>query len=333
MKAKKNTLALICVLVLIGILPLFIKNSYVIHMLIMMLFYAYLATSWNVMGGFLGYTAIGNGAYLAVGCYVTGALYKFYNINPMIGMLIAGVISLVLAFIIGYPCFRLRGSYYIMASMALLSIIRLIITNNQFVLGMEWGGGAGFRLPWTGEAMALQWVSKIPYYYIMLGLFAVGILISIVIKNTKLGYYFSAIKTNQAAAETLGVPTSRYKLISQLLSAFMTCIAGAFYVVFVMFIDPSRIVGFSLSFEILIYAIVGGADTIWGPTIGAVILYPLTELLRNAMPTQYSSLATAVFGLVLMVAVYYLPSGIYPSCAQVYEYIKHKVRTKRKQQT
>jgi branched-chain amino acid transport system permease protein len=290
----------------------------------MTMFFAYLASSWNVLGGYCGHFALGNGVFIGIGAYVTGLLFKQDHISPYIGMIIAALFSGVLSLIMSYPCFKLRGSYYVLSTVALLYVFRIIILNEPVLFGYQAGASMGLRIPWRGGAFDMQFYSKIPYYYIIMFLLFVAIAISIYLSNSKTGYYFSSIVTNQEAAESLGVNTTLYKLIAQFISASLTAIGGGFYVMFIMFLDPNRVLSYGFSIEIMLYAVMGGMGTVWGPVMGAMVLYPMNEMLRTTLGTTFAGLSPAIYGLILMLIVYYMPKGVLPWISTLYQRQKLK---------
>ena len=323
-RALKPYFALIVFAAVFLLLPLVARASYLIHMLVMTMLFAYLASAWNIIGGFVGQFSLGNGVYIGIGGYIAACLFKFNNVSPWFGILIAGVITGLLAMIVNYPCFRLRGTYYSLSTVAILYVVKIFMTNNNEVLGYKTGGSMGLRLSYIGGFKNMQFVSKVPYYYIMLAMLIIIIGVSIFIKNSKSGFYYSAISTNQEAARALGVNATAYKMKAQFLSAFFTAVGGGFYVVYIMYLDPTRVLGYSMSIQILLYAIVGGSGTIWGPVLGGLILYPASEGLRTLIGTSAAGLATALYGLLLMLVIYFMPQGVMPFCVEKFKALRRK---------
>lgn len=303
--------ALLIFAIIFALVPLFVRE-YSIHMVIMMMFFAYLASAWNIIGGFAGQFALGNGVYIGIGGYIAAVLYKFVGVTPWVGLIIAGLIAGIIGMLISYPCFKLRGTYFALASAAVLYVVKLFMTANNTVLGFETGGSMGIKIAYEGGFWNMQFVHKTPYYYIMLILLVIVIAVSIFIKNSKAGYYFAAISTNQEAASSLGVNTTAYKLRAQFLSSFFTAVGGGFYAIYIMYIDPTRVLSYGMSIQILLYAIVGGANTVWGPVLGGLILYPLNETLRTAIGTQGAGISATLYGLLLMLVIAFMPSGVLP---------------------
>ena len=321
--------SLLIVTAILAVLPLALGSSqYLIHAGVMMLWWGYMATAWNVMGGLLGHYAMGNGIYMAVGAYVTGALFKYAGMSPWLGMIVAALITCVISCLAALPCFRLRGTYYALSTVALLFIGKTVITNEQYIFGIDFGASLGFRVPYVGGFANMQFVNKEPYFYIMLALFALAIALVITINYSKVGYYFGAIKSNQEAAEAVGVDTTKYKLLAQFICTFLTAVGGGFYVMFLLYLDPSRVLQYGFSIEILLFAIVGGLGTVWGPAVGAFILYPLSEFMRVAFGDA-GSLSKAGYALIFMLIVFFMPKGVFPWMAAKTNEIMGKLKAKK----
>ncbi len=304
--------SLIIFAVLAALVPLAARTEYTLHTFCMMMLYAFLSSSWNILGGFCGHFSLGNGLYMGLGAYITAAMFKYGNISPWISMVAGALVAAIISIIVSYPCFKLRGSYYCLCTGAVLSLFRLVICNEQKIFGFDLGASVGLRIPWRGGVGNIQFESKMSYYYMILVLLAVVIFISIFLQYSKTGYYFSAITTNQEAAEALGVNTTSFKLKAQAMSAFLTALGGSFYLMLIMYIDPNRILGAAFSIEIMMYAVIGGIGSVWGPVLGALVLYPISEGLRGALGTNASGIPTAVYGLIMMLVIYFMPKGIFP---------------------
>ncbi len=329
----KKCYPIFVLIVILSLLPLGLKSSFMVHTMIIILLNAYYAVSWNILGGFTGHFSLGNGAYIAIGGYVTGLLYTYNGITPWLGIIIGGVIAGLISLVISYPCFRLRGSYYTLSTMALLQVINIIVMSQPIILGYDTGGSRGMSVPWNGSFWAMQFVSKVPYYYIIVVLLFILMLASTYIKNSKTGYYFTAICTNQEAAASLGVPVLGYKLRAQFISAFFSALGGGFYCMFFTYLDPSRLLGASFSIEIMLLAVVGGMGQVWGPIAGAFIMVPISEYLRGALPTQLSGLPSVIYGAILMLVIFFLPTGLLDPIVKWVKKLWQKAFKNRKQES
>ncbi|HWQ77776.1 MAG TPA: branched-chain amino acid ABC transporter permease [Anaerovoracaceae bacterium] len=318
------------ILVLLAIfLPIFVKQTYVIQMLIMVLLYTYWASSWNIIGGLAGQFSLGHGAYIGIGAYVSTVLWIQSGVSPWIGMMIGGLISGLVSLIIGLPTFRLRGSYFTLATIALLFAIQIFFTTESTIFGYHTGGAMGLKVPWEGTVGAMQFMDKMWYYYLILAMLIIAVLITKWIISSKTGYYLAAINTNQEAADSLGVNITYYKMKAQFISAFLTAAGGTFYAQLVLFIDPTRIFGYDLSVQFVFLAVIGGMGSLWGPVIGALLLSPLSSLLNSYLGSQMAGLSIIVYGLVMMLIVYYMPSGIHKHVIRLFDWMLGEGKSKK----
>ena len=314
---KKHIAILLAILLAIALVPVFDNDPYFLQIFIMIMLFAYWGTSWNIISGFAGQMSLGHAAFAGIGAYTSTVLFINYGLSPWLGMLVGGVIAGGFGLLIGYPCFKLRGTYFTLATIAFLNVIRILVLANQTVLGFDIRGAQGLSVPWRGDSLAnMQFLSKTPYFYLILALLLLVVLISYLIKESRMGYYLAAIKTNQEAANSLGVNVTRYKLVAQFISVFFTAIGGSFYAQFILFIDPQRLLGFDLSLEIAIIALIGGQGSVLGPVLGAFILVPVAELTRAHISGELAALPVILYGLSLMVIIYYLPEGVHKYIAR-----------------
>ena len=324
--SRKKILAAAVVIILGAFVPLFVTRSLVLQYMINMLIFAYLAQSWNIIGGYAGQLALGNGVYLGIGAYVAAGLYTYEGISPWIGMLIAGAVAAVIAFIVGRITFRLEGSYFALATVAVLHIIRITFISNDTILGYKTKGALSFNIDWQGGLANMQFSERSGYYWLFLGLLAVGLIISAYIKNSKMGYYLQAICTNPDAAGSLGVNVMGMKVLANCISSSMIAVGGAMYAFYLSVIDPSSVLGYDMSISILLFAIIGGRDTLLGPILAAFVMAPLNNILRGIVGASVSGLAEVIYGLVLMVAIYFMPKGVWPTLVKLYQTkVKKKV--------
>jgi branched-chain amino acid transport system permease protein len=298
-------------ILIIAALPLLNSKPYFLQVFIMIMLFAYLSSAWNIIGGYTGLLSLGHSAYMGIGAYVSTILFIEYHLTPWVGMIIGGLIAGLFSLLIGYPTFKLRGTYYTLATIAFLNVIGIVVLANQTIFGFTIRGAQGLSIPWKGNSLLnMQFTSKVPYYYLILGFLLLVVGTSYFIKRSRMGYYLAAIKTNQEAASSLGVNVTYYKLLAQLISAFFTAVGGTFYAQFILFIDPLRLLGFDLSFEMALFSVIGGQGTVLGPILGAFILVPISELTRSSITGNLAALPVIIYGLCLMVIIYYLPEGI-----------------------
>ncbi|MGD0627192.1 MAG: branched-chain amino acid ABC transporter permease, partial [Thermodesulfobacteriota bacterium] len=291
--------------------PLFLENQYFLQIMIMTFFFAYLAGCWNLVGGGVGLFSMGHAAFVGLGAYTSTILFMHNHLTPWLGMLAGGGTAVVAAIIIGYPCFKLRGVYFSLATLAFVSILQMVITTTRHVGGFDVGAGEGLIIPVLGHSPGqLQFLSKAYYYWIILGMLGLVTWVADRLKASKMGYYMLAIKLDQEAADSLGVNVVKYKLICWCLSAFLTALGGTFYAQLLLYVAPDRLLSIPLSLELIITTLIGGIGTIAGPIIGAFILIPIGEILRMQLGGQYALVQVIIYGTILIAIILFLPKGI-----------------------
>ena len=303
----------VALLALIVLPPLLNLSNSIWSILITVLLYMFYASSWNFMGGYTGLFSLGSGIYIGLGAYITACLYLYAGLTPWIGIPVAALVTALISLALGYPTFKLQSIYYSFATFALLQIMQVIFKNFKTFFGLfKLGGAEGLKLSITSDNPGMmQFLSKVPYYYIILFLLVAVLLISYYISHSKRGFYFRAISANMDAASSLGVSVINMKLQAQFLSAFFSAIGGGFYCMFLGYIDPAKLFGTDLSINVMIFCVVGGANTLWGPVLGAGLMYTV-----NRIVTLYASnvpgLANIIFGAVLMLVIFFMPGGLIP---------------------
>lgn len=292
-------------------LPLVVRDSYFIHSCIVVLFFAYMATSWNFVCGYVGQLSIGHAMFAGVGGYTTVLLLTRLGLSPWVGMLVGGGLAALLSVVVGYPTFRLKGPYFALTTIAFAEMIRIWVENTDTFLGIPLNGASGLTVPLVGESLFfLQFNDKVPYYYVILTMLGLALMATWQLERSKLGFYLKAIRGDRDAAEALGISPTRYQLVALAISAFMTGIGGGFYAQFFRYVNAERLIGVDLSIDMALMSIIGGQGTIFGPLLGAVLLAPLAEITRGYLGGSLLGLHIVVYGVILILAVLYLPKGL-----------------------
>jgi len=278
------------------------------RMMILIFLYAMLGQAWNILGGFAGQVSLGQAAFFGVGAYTSTMLLVRLGLTPWLGMIAGGLVAAALSQLIGYPSFRLKGHYFVIATIVLAEIVHILFVNWRWV-----GGAVGITLPLLPESLInVQFhSSNIPYYYISLALLASVMGVTYLITKTRPGYYFRAIKDEPDAARSLGINITYYKMFAIALSAFFTGVGGAFYAQYVLYIDPDSVFSFMLSVLIMLIPVLGGIGTLWGPVLGAFILIPLSEFTRVYLSGSGGALDLVVYGALIMLVAIFEPRGIW----------------------
>jgi len=288
-------------------LPLLVSSTFAIDIFIRILLFAFIGVAWNLMGGYAKQLSLGHAAYFGLGAYTSTILLIRYGVSPWIGMLAGGIVAMLASLPIGALCFRLRGPYFAIATIATAQVLMLLFLKfRDFAWGAE-----GTTMPNLGDApLMMQFDSKAPYYYVVLVLLAVGLAITYWIERSWMGYYLVAVGEDEDAAEAIGVDTLRIKRNIYLISAFLTALAGTFYVQYIYFIDPNTAFSFNVSVEAALVSIVGGIGTLWGPVIGTVLLEVTSALLQSWLGGGHGGVQLTVYSLILIAVILYRPAGL-----------------------
>ncbi len=293
------------IIVLIA-LPMVVKSSFAIDIFIRILLFSFIGVAWNLMGGYAKQLSLGHAAYFGLGAYTSTILQINYGISPWIGMIAGGVVAMLASLPIGWLCFRLRGPYFTIATIATAQALMLIFLKfRDFAWGAE-----GTTIPNLGSSpLMMQFETKSSYYYVALGLLVLGLAITYLIERSWMGYYLVAIGEDEDAAEAIGVDAPRIKRDIYLISSFLTALAGTFYTQYIYFIDPATAFSFNISIEAALVSIVGGIGTLWGPVIGTVLLETTSTLLQSWLGSSIGGVQLTVYSLILMAVILWRPTG------------------------
>jgi len=288
-------------------LPLVAPSSFFLHVAILILMWTLLGSAWNVLGGFAGQVSFGHVALFGIGAYVTMILYLRAGVAPWWGIPVGGLAAALLSLPIGLVCFRLRGPYFSLATLAVAEIVKLVALNWEAVTN----GPVGFLItslpPVQILGLAVDWESKVPFYEAAALLALVGMASTAWLRSSRLGAYLVAIRENEDAAEAVGIDTVRAKVATLALSAFLAGLGGGFYAFYFRYVDPDAVLGISISMEMVFIAMVGGLGTVGGPLVGAVFLTTVGEAVRERFQTGH----LIFYGLFMMLAIRFMPEGIW----------------------
>jgi len=314
---KNNILKVAIFVTFLITLPVFIKNDFLLHMAILIFIYGVLGLSWNLIGGYTGQVSFMQAVFFGIGAYTSSVLWTKFGVSPWVGMFVGGCTAVIISIIIGMPVFRLKGHYFAIATLALGEIVITLVRRWNFI-----GGATGLYIPMEEEGLInFQFHnSKIAYYYIGLGLIIFAILVSNMIKNSKLGYYFRAINENDVAAKSLGIDTTRYKLIAFASSAFTAALAGTFYAQYTLYIDPESVLSSTISLQICFIVILGGVGTTTGPLTGAAVLIVLQQFV-SAYFGGARAIHLIIYGASIILIEIFEPDGL----VAIYEKLYKKV--------
>jgi branched-chain amino acid transport system permease protein len=297
-------------LVLVGLILLpqaLVGQPFELRLFTIIFLYAVLGHGWNILGGFAGQTSIGHGVFFGLGAYTSTLLHLWYGVNPWLGMAAGAAVAAAFGVLIGLPCFRLRGHYFVIATLVVAEIIYQL-----FAAWPAVGGASGLTIP-VAEAGLQPFQfhrDRTPYYYIALAMLAAVTALVWWLSRSRLGYILQAIRDDEEALRSLGLSPARYKLIAMAMSAAIVGAGGVFYAQYVLFIDPSSVLTLALSVVIALIPIFGGVGTVAGPIIGAAVLVPISEYSRVWFSGSGRNVDLLIYGFMIMIIAVYRPNGV-----------------------
>jgi branched-chain amino acid transport system permease protein len=288
------------------IYPMIFSGAFYLDIGVTFLLAAISASAWNIVGGYAGQVSVGHAIFYGFGAYCPLLFYQLFGWPPLAGIPIGVAVSIVVAILIGLPTFRLTGHYFSMATIAVAELVRIFTSTWDLV-----GAAIGLQ----GPAVARGWWDltfrgELPYYYIFLGVLVVLLVVTWAMERSRFGYYLRAIKTRERAARSLGVPVLQVKIKALVLSAVFTSIAGSLYSLKTGFIDPESGFGILVSVQMVIIAALGGAGTLYGPLLGALILIPLQTATNTWFGGGGSGLTYILYGGIIVLIARFEPGGL-----------------------
>lgn len=299
MKFERNVL--FAVLALAALLGTVLRDQYVLHVAIMVLFYAVLATSLNLVVGYVGEFSLGHTAFLGMGAY-TAALCSTHLGWPMwLTLPAGGIVAGVTGLVVGAITLRLQGPFFVIVTLAFAEVLRIVAANWIDVTNGPMGLTGIAQPAWLGGGSGQ---AKLFYYYVALLLLAVAAYLSYRFVYSNAGRAAVAVRENRYVAQSVGIRPLTYALLALGLGAFLTGMAGGFYAHYISFVGP-EVFGFPFMLSMIIMVLVGGKGTLLGPLLGALLVTFLEEYLREAKELRLS-----IFGLAVMAVVLFMPRGL-----------------------
>ena len=254
---------------------------------------ATLAQSWNIIGGYTGYASFGNSVFYGLGSYGTAIAMVQWHLPFSVGLALGAILAVAFAVLLGLPVLRLRGHYFAIATLALAEVMIAIFSNLEIA-----GRNIGLVLPLLrGDAL---------FYELALGLLALTTLAIAWIARSRFGFGLISIRENEEAAAVMGVNTTLYKVLAFAMSGFFSALAGGIHAYWITFLDPVSAFDIGLNVKMIMMSVFGGPGSILGPVVGAFVLSGISEILS----TEISNLAGLFFGVVIVVAVVFMPRGL-----------------------
>ncbi len=286
-----------------ALLPVVLPHPFVLTIATQAVIWALLAASWDLLSGYTGQISFGHAGFFALGAYAAAAATKHADVSPWLGLLVAATIAAAVGLLTGFPALRLRGHYLALVTLGLSEIIRLVATNWLALTGGPFGIHDFRSFPGL-PAGALAYRQAMYLIVVIVVLASVAVMYH-VCERTRAGQAFRAIREDEVLAQTLGIDTTRYKLLAFALSSGFAGLAGALYAYYVQLVSPV-VAGAATTALVIGMVVFGGLGTLWGPVLGALLLYGLSEGLRF-IGVVYNLIAV---GFVIMVFVIFFPRGL-----------------------
>lgn len=271
------------------------------------LLYAMMATSWNVMGGYTGYKSLGHSAFYGLGAYLVAIAANDLGWNPLVSAPFLAIIVALVALLLGWIMLRTSGSAFVIATIAMLLIFRLVALNLREITK----GAPGLSQPlppWSPE------FSRMPFYYYMLFWLIIALLVSWYIRRSRFGLGLVAIRDDEGKAEMVGVNTTLYKVLAFGVSAYFVALGGGVWSYFTTHISPVFAFDIIVGVDMILVTMLGGLGTLWGPVLGAFILVPAGDFILFTFGS--TTIYLAIIGGLMMSVIIFMPKGILPTIAE-----------------
>jgi branched-chain amino acid transport system permease protein len=316
----KRTLAAVLLLAIAALpfVPIGGMREYIVFVVVQIFIWSFIGTAWSLMGRF-GLVSLGHGAFLGVGAYTTTLLWNFYGLTPWLGVFVAMAAAVVLALVVAYPCsrFGIVGHYFGLVTLAVGEVVRLLLIAER-----DWTGGSlGLTLKPIGadaSLLAVQYADKRVFYYGALVVWLGGLWAWHRLDRSMSRAAMEAIGEDETAAASVGIHVTRFKLAITALSAALTAVGGVLYAQYITYVSPETLAGVGVSLRIVFAVVLGGMYSLLGPTVGTALTIALSEYLRVVFGVKLIGMAETIYGLLLVLFIIFLPSGIYGSARDLW---------------
>jgi branched-chain amino acid transport system permease protein len=289
--------------------PLVLRDGFLLDSLVLILLWGAVSASWNVAGGYAGQASLGHSAFFGIGAYSAALVATRLNGSPWLGMLAGAVVATGAGLVIGYLSNRLKGPYFGLATIAFSQVLLIVASRwRGFTAGSE-----GVPVPFRPGLWTLGFASKVTWVYIMLGLALAIYAIQVYLERSRLGYRLAGVREDEEAAQALGIPSRRLKVLAVAVSAALTSMCGTLWAQYVGFVDPFYVFSVDLSIRFALNTIIGGIGTAMGPFVGSILITSLETSLRAAFSDIRGGLVgiyLIIYGCLLIVVVRFIPQGL-----------------------
>jgi branched-chain amino acid transport system permease protein len=316
--APRGRIIIVLALVVLLALPL-AADRYVLSVLTLVFYFAYVGQAWNLMMGYAGQLSLGHALYVGLGGYVAALLWLDFGIGPWLGVFAACAVAAAFGAAIGWLGFRLgiAGVYIALLTIAFAEFTRIGFDHLGFT-----GGAAGLFIPYEQSRIGEWWNlrgGQLLFYYLALALAAGAVVLMAALARSRLGYQWLAVREDEIAARAVGIDAFAAKMAAVLISSAMTAVGGVFYAFYYNNLFPSQVFDTARSIELILAPIVGGLGTVFGPVVGAFILTPVGEALiaiTERLGINAPGAKAMFYGIVLISIIYAMPTGVWPPLAR-----------------
>ena len=303
-RLTRNYVAVVALVAALAAAPLVVTNSYYRYAGVLMVMYMVMATSWNLVGGFTGYVSLGHAAFFGFGAYCTGIIADGSRTSVILALLATVGICVAVAAVIGVVALRVRGSSFVIVTIALVYMGSLLAQGLRSLTG----GSSGLDVAglYAFDGRAARHGAYIVTFAVLL---AVVMFLWNFIDGTKFGMGLKAVREDEDRAQSLGVNTTAFKVVAFALSGTFVGLCGGLYATWAGFIDPIFMFSVQISAQLVLMSLLGGMRSLWGPVLGAAIIVPSSEFFLVNLPEYH----LVSMGLMLGAVVMLMPNGIIPS--------------------
>jgi branched-chain amino acid transport system permease protein len=294
---------------LVAFVPVVVRDAFLLDSLVLILIWGTSAAAWNVAGGYGGQVSLGHAAFFGLGAYAAALLATRWTLSAWLGLAVGAVVATAVGLVIGYLSNRLRGPYFVLATIAFSQVL--------LVVGSRWrgftAGSEGIPVPFRPGFWTLGIADKRVWVWIALGLAVLAWLVQLYLDRSRRGYQLVAVREDEDAALSLGVPARRLKVAAISVSAALTAASGALWAQYVGFVDPFYVFSVDLSIRFALAAIIGGLGTALGPFLGAALVTTVETYLRaqfGGIGAGLVGIYLVVYGCALIVMARWVPQGL-----------------------
>ena len=283
-----------------------VSNRYAVDIMIRTFLWAGLALAWNIAGGYAGLISFGHAAFFGIGAYTSTILLLNYGVPPWFGMLAGALIAGCGGALLARVCARLRGPFFILSTLAAGEVVRIAALNWRTLTG----GSEGLEIAPVPSVVNMVFKSQWPYATIIVAYMLAMFALSVWIEQTRYGYYLFATRDDEDGASAIGINPSHTRAAAMAVSAATAAIGGTLFAQYFLYLDPTHVISPDISFQFALICAVGGLGTASGPVFGALIIVPLSELLRGLLSQSTSGLHLVIYGIIVIIVILYFPSGV-----------------------